>query len=127
MFVNFSPPIFSSLLISSSLFHSPLSYSLVFYSLLFSSILFSLVSSPHSENQGEVLSTSTESGSVIIDVVRQTNLPDGLGGVAFHDTGREIVNADAKLIARAHKMKVYEGRCYQRMKSCVKNHERCRD
>ncbi|RMX59744.1 hypothetical protein pdam_00021002 [Pocillopora damicornis] len=44
-------------------------------------------SSPPCEMRGEVLSTSTESGSVIIDVVRQSNPPEGVGA-AFHDTAR---------------------------------------
>ena len=61
------------------------------------------VSSPPCEKRGEVLSTSTESGSVIIDVVRQSNPPEGVGA-AFHDTGTRSIKDNVKLLS-----KVYEG------------------
>ena len=42
---------------------------------------FPLVLSPPSDKLEEILSTSTESGSVIVDVIRQTKPPEGKGGV----------------------------------------------
>lgn len=54
---------------------------------MFLSIVFSLVLSPHNEKHGEVLSTSTDSGSVIIDVVQRVKTPEGMSGVTSHDTG----------------------------------------
>lgn len=45
---------------------------------------FSLALSPHSEKHAEILSTSTESGSVIVDVVRQTKPSEGMGGVDYN-------------------------------------------
>ena len=50
---------------------------------------FFLVLSPHSDKHAEILSTSTESGSVIVDVVRQTKPSEAVGGGAYQDTGLE--------------------------------------
>ena len=46
--------------------------------------LFSLVLSPHSEKHGDVVSTSTDSGSVIIDMVGRVKTSERIGG---RDTG----------------------------------------
>lgn len=63
------------------------------------------VSSPPCEKREEVLSTSTESGSVIIDVVRQSNPPEGIGA-AFHDTGTRSIKDNVKLLSKVYEMAV---------------------
>ena len=47
-------------------------------------VLFFLVLSPHGEKHGDVVSTSTDSGSVIIDMVGRIKTSDRIGG---RDTG----------------------------------------
>lgn len=63
------------------------------------------VSSLPCEMRGEVLSTSTESGSVIIDVVSQSNPPEGVGA-AFHDTGTRSIKDNVKLLSKVYEMAV---------------------
>ena len=63
------------------------------------------VSSPPCEKRGEVLSTSTESSSVIIDEVRQSNPPEGVGA-AFHDTGTRYIIDNVKLLSKMYEMAV---------------------
>ena len=72
---------------------------------LLNSPLLLSVSSPPCEKRGEVLSTSTESGSVIIDVVRQSNPPEGVGA-AFHDTGTRSIIDNVKLLSKVYEMAV---------------------
>ena len=72
---------------------------------LLNSPLLLSVSSPPCEMRGEVLSTSTESGSVIIDVVRQSNPPEGVGA-AFHDTGTRSIIDNVKLMSKVYEMAV---------------------
>jgi len=52
--------------------------------------------SPHSEKHAEILSTSTESGSVIVDVVRQAKPSEGMGGVDYN-AARESTKPDWQL------------------------------
>ena len=63
------------------------------------------VSSKPCEKRGEVLSTSTESSSVIIDVVRQSNPPEGVGA-AFHDTGTRSIIDNVKLMSKVYEIAV---------------------
>ena len=46
-----------------------------------------------------------ESGSVIIDVVRQSNPPEGVGA-AFHDTGTRYIIDNVKLLSKMYEMAV---------------------
>ena len=46
-----------------------------------------LVLSPRSDKHVEIVSTSVDSGSVVVDVVRPTESPEGTGGGAHNDAG----------------------------------------
>lgn len=59
----------------------------VFLLMFLKLFLFSSVLSPHSEKHGDVVSTSTDSGSVIIDMVGRIKTSERIGG---RDTGLSV-------------------------------------